>query len=249
MDLRAFEFQTEHALAAMARNYVVASNDLNPFVEAQILDLEPAVAAYAGTFSPIHGVIGLGLGHPVVPEEIEDIDRFFQRKERAPFWETSPSTEPSLLEHIRSHGFGVFEEQTVLGLELKNIPDEAFPPGITAEPDHGVWAQTHTRSHRPEASGPDLFSTVLMHMRSTRYYLQSEPKPDAAFTVFQDGLALTMARPLLQDSLLHAQLQHAARFKCRALALVVRPGTVRPTEAMPGFPWTFSYTRKIWKPS
>ncbi|NUM89694.1 MAG: hypothetical protein HUU37_10855, partial [Bdellovibrionales bacterium] len=75
MDAKTFEHQTEHALAAMARHYAVAANDLNPFVEAQALDLEPAVAVYAGTFSPVHGVIGLGLGHPVVQEEFEEIDR------------------------------------------------------------------------------------------------------------------------------------------------------------------------------
>lgn len=58
MDARAFEHQTEHAIAAFARHYVVAANDLNPFVDARVLDLEPAVAVYAGTFSPVHGVIG-----------------------------------------------------------------------------------------------------------------------------------------------------------------------------------------------
>lgn len=139
----------------------------------------------------------------------------------------------------------------MLGLQLKDLPEVPLPAGISSEPDHGEWALQHTSSSRGvlTVTGADLWSTILMHMRSTRFYLLAGDKKDAAFTFFQDGLAMAHSRTISEPQMLHAQIQHARNFQCRVLSLVVKPGTMRPQEAMPGIPWHFSYTRKIWKPS
>ena len=88
--------EIELAFAAEAAAHARAAGELNTFGEAEALELGGARAVYSGAWSPVHGVFGLGLDGPVESRDLQEIERFFQKKERAAAYWLCPSTDSSL---------------------------------------------------------------------------------------------------------------------------------------------------------
>jgi hypothetical protein len=200
----------EAALAAEAAAHARAALDLNPFLEAEAVELGRARLVYAGTFSPVHGAYALGLDGPLEERDWQEIHRFFQRKEReANFW-LAPFTDPSVAEALGAR-YRAGPATKVIGITLGPSPGGNFPDGVS-NPEHGAWALTFSRRENPARNEPDLLAMTKVHQRETRFYLLGDEA--ASYTFFHQGLAII---PYPDERLLPLQKREAEEFKCSAL--------------------------------
>jgi hypothetical protein len=200
----------EAALAAEAAAHARAGLDLNPFLEAEAVELGRARLVYAGTFSPVHGAFALGLDGPVEDRDWQEIHRFFQRKEREAHVWTAPFTDPSVEEGIRGR-YVAARTVKVHGISLGPSPGGEFPAGVS-NPEHGAWALTFSRRENPARTEPDLLAMTKVHQRETRFYLLGSEA--ASYTFFHQGLAII---PYPDARLLPLQKREAEEFKCSGL--------------------------------
>ena len=122
----------EAAFAAEAEAHARAALELNPHGEAEALELGAARAVYAGQWSQVHGVFGLGLDGPVEERDLREIERFFQRKERSPAFWLTPDTDPSLAEFLKQD-YEPSRRVPVHGLARPAAAERPLPAG-TSEP-------------------------------------------------------------------------------------------------------------------
>ena len=179
--------EVEAAFAAEAAAHARAALELNPFVEAESIELGRGRLVYAGTFSPAHGAYALGLDGPLEERDWAEIHRFFQRKEREPTFWIAPVTDLSVIEGIaRTHReaarFAV--HGVALNAEAPAAGSEA--PGTSA-PEHGAWALAFSPRENPGRREPDLLALTKMHQKETRFYLHEGA---ASYTFFHRGLAI-----------------------------------------------------------
>jgi len=202
----------ESAFAAEAAAHAAACFALNSYGEAECVELGSARLVYSGSFSPTHGVFGLGLDGPVEERDFLEIDRFFTRKERpAVYWVTS-FTDPSLREYLR-HGYRAIRTELVRGVtpsSPKNLPADPFLSG----PDHGAWSLGFAKALDPAAKEPNLLAVTKLHQKNTRFYLA---EGGASYTFFHQGIALV---PHPHPATWGLQLNEAAGFHCKSMAAI-----------------------------
>jgi hypothetical protein len=184
MDLTA----VEEAIAAEAAAHGEAASALNPYADAEALALGRAQLVYSGTFSPVHGVYGLGLDGPPDENDWREIDRFFARKERPPVFWLTPFTDPAVKEKI-SATHRPTKTILVSGEQPHAMGGKPFPG-----PDHSAWALAFRQSRAPGASEPDLLALTKLHQKNTRFYLEGGR---ASYTFFHRGIALVPFPPVL----------------------------------------------------
>lgn len=203
--------EIEQAFAAEAARYAAAALELNPFGEAEALELGASRAVYSGQWSPVHGVFGLGLDGPVEERDVREIERFFLKKERAPAFWITPATDPSLLELI-ARDYQPTRKSPVHGCEpaAAELPT---PGGTSRDLDHRAWALAFTQLLDPFAIEPGLVALTKLHQKDTRYYLGAN---SASYTFFHAGLALVPAPG--PHSVLALQAREAAEFHCSFFA-------------------------------
>src|SRR6218665_2003091 len=130
--------EIEAALAEEAAAHARASADLNSIGEAEAVEMGNARLVYSGVFSSVHGVYGLGLDGPAEERDWAEIDRFFQRKERAPVYSLAPFADTDIAIHIRpTHRLDRTEKVSGWMLEGNG---EAMHEAYLSGPDHGEWS-------------------------------------------------------------------------------------------------------------
>lgn len=165
--------QIEAAIAAEAAAHTAAAAELNPYAEAETLELGRANAVYSGAISPVHGVYALGLDGPPEERDWREIERFFHRKERAATYWITPFTDPAVVETIRETHRPTLK-QAVRGELLTSSSDPLDP---FTGPNLDAWSK---------AFG-DAAAFTKIHQRGTRFYLTSGA---ASYTFFHQGIAL-----------------------------------------------------------
>lgn len=223
--------EIEIAIAAEAAAHAKATHELNHLSEAESLELGAARAVFTGSFSSVHGVIGLGLDGYIENSDFEMIERFYQKKERAPFFWICPATDPSLREFLgnRFHETG---KQVVHAMKLDpaaTSPFGAAPP--FSPPDFQEWTIDFAKMDNPQATQPSLASFTKIHQKDTRFYSHAGT---ASYTFFHRGVAL-VPNPASQR-LLALQWQEAKDFGAKVFA------TLAPS-ALP-----LLYERKLFAP-
>lgn len=202
----------EFAFAAEMAAHCAAAAELNPYAEAECLELGAGRAVYCGAWSPVHGVAGLGLDGPVEPRDLAEVERFFHRKERAPAFWLCPETDPSLAE-LLGRDYRATRTVAVHGIGL----GEALPlpeASGTSKPDPNAWALDFTRALDPGASEPGLLALTKLHQKDTRYY--SGMAQAASYTYFHGGIAMVPAPSA--HSLLALQARDAKEWGASFLA-------------------------------
>ena len=204
----------ETALAFEAATHAAAALDLNPFGEAEVLELGGARAVYSGQWSPVHGVIGLGLEGPVEACDLQEIERFFSKKERAAAYWITPATHPSLLERLGTD-FHLVRKVPVHGAALGTGPLGLPTESGHSQPDHRDWALAFSQVLDPYAKEPGLVALTKLHQRETRFYL-GQGNAGASYTFFHAGLGLVPVPSA--HSLLALQAREAADYCCAFFA-------------------------------
>lgn len=179
----------ETALAAEAAAHATAAAALNPFLDAEVVELGSARLVYAGAFSAVHGVFALGLDGPPEERDWQEIERFFRRKERAAHFWVTPFTDPTVVERLR-RTHRITKTLAVRGRALEqhaHEPDELPPIEPKPGPDLDRWALQFSRRENPARTEADLLALTKLHQRQTRFYGEGT---HASYTFFHRGLAL-----------------------------------------------------------
>jgi hypothetical protein len=199
--------QIEQAFAREASAHAAAALELNPYGEAEALELGDARAVYTGQWSSVHGVMGLGLDGPVEERDLREVERFFHRKERSPAFWVTPETDPSLLE-LLGRDYRIVRSTSVHGCALPADAELPAPSGASREVDHRAWTLALTQQLDPYAKEPGLLALTKLHQKETRFYLGGG---SASYTFFHSGLALVPSPGA--HSLLALQVNEAAEFR------------------------------------
>jgi hypothetical protein len=202
--------EVELAFAAEAAAHARAASELNPFGEAESLELGEARAVYSGAWSPVHGVFGLGLDGPVEERDLAEVFRFFHKKERPPAFWVTPETDPSLL-LLLGRDFQATRKMPVHAATPAQV--DLPPPSGSHQPDHQAWTLAFTRTLDPGAVEAGLLALTKLHQKDTRFYLGAQA---ASYTFFHRGLALVPT--LAEHSLLALQASDAKEWGAAFLA-------------------------------
>ena len=196
--------EIEMAIAAHNEAYALATLEVNPFSEAETLDLGHAKAVYVGAVSPIHGVVGLGLEGEVTPSDLKQIENFFFKKERpATFWIT-PETHPSLLD-LMGPNYKATTNQKIYGAKDWELSEEK---NTSSTPELNDWPLAFTKTRKPTVAEPDLEAVTILHQKNARFYMNISGA--ASYTFFYQGIALA---PIASDCL-PFQMNEAKQFNC-----------------------------------
>ncbi len=177
--------EIEFAFAAEAAAHATAAAELNPFGEAESLELGDACAIYSGAWSSVHGVFGLGLDGPVEESDLRELKRFFYKKERAAAYWICPDTDPSLLE-LLGPSFEPVNKISIHGAPLASLPALPEPAGSN-QPEHKAWCLAFTQATDPGAKDTGLLALTKLHQKETRLYLGAN---GASYSFFHRGIAL-----------------------------------------------------------
>lgn len=202
----------ESAIAAEAAAHAEACFALNSYGEAEAIEMGSARLVYSGSFSPVHGVFGLGLDGPAEARDFAEIEKFFARKERAPSFWVTPFTDPSVKEYLRSQ-YRAIRNEIVRGLKPaspRELKADPFLPG----PDHGEWSLAFARTIDPAAKEANLLAVTKLHQKHTRFYSENGR---ASYTFFHQGIAL-VPHPCAET--MKAQLNEAAGFHAKAFTVI-----------------------------
>lgn len=209
MDARNIEF----AFAAEMAAHCAAAAELNPYAEAECLELGDARAVYCGAWSPVHGVCGLGLDGPVEERDLAEVERFFHRKERPPAFWLCPATDPSLGK-LLARDYRLTRTVAVHGIGLAQSSLPLPEPMGNNKPDLNAWALDFTHFLDPGAKEPGLLALTKLHQKDTRFY--SGLGQAASYTFFSRGIALVPAPSA--HSLLALQAREAGKWGAAYLA-------------------------------
>jgi hypothetical protein len=201
----------EPAIAAEAAAHTLAAAELNPFADADVLDLGGAFACYGGIFSPANGVHGLGMNGAVEARDLAEIERFFQQKEARPAFWICDATDPSLLELLGS--YSATKHELIYGAALEKSEPLKNASGTNA-PEPELWPLAFTRARDPQKKEPDLLALVKLHQKETRRYLNGEQ--DASYTYFHNSVA--WVPHVSSNELLALQWNDAREFRAKYFA-------------------------------
>lgn len=238
--------EIEAALAEEAAAHARASAELNSFGEAEAVEAGNARLVYSGVFSLVHGVFGLGLDGPAEDRDWAEIERFFQRKERAPFYYLTPFTDPTIATHIHlTHR--IARTERICGWMLEG-EGQAVHDAYLSGPDHGEWSLAFARLRNPGAKEADLLSATKLHQKNTRFYLQAGA---ASYTFFHRGIAVVPYPAGL--SLLKLQKKEAEAFRCKAFVVMGMSPSTHSGDTSPNVGTSDSlppllYERKVYEP-
>lgn len=191
--------EVEAAIADEASKFCDATLDINPYSEAEVLELGTARAVYTGVISAVHGVYGLGLDGPVEERDILEIEKFYARKERTPRFWVSDFADSSLLEFLGK--YEITQTQIICGQEAKSI-SIAATEGNNA-PDLNQWASSFSKIENP------LAAQTRVHQKNLRFYL-NESK--STFTFFSGNIAFI---PFVQRELFPKQVADIKKFQTK----------------------------------
>lgn len=204
--------EIEFAFAAEAAAHAAAAAELNPFNDAESLELGDARAVYSGQWSPVHGVFGLGLDGPVEERDLREVEKFFFKKERSAAYWITPQTDPSLAA-LLGRDFSPTRKIPVHGTSL---PGADFPlpdPSGSSKPDHNEWALAFTQLLDPASKEAGLIALTKLHQKDTRFYLSEHA---ASYTFFHRGMSLVPYAA--SQTLLALQIKEAQDFRTTYIA-------------------------------
>lgn len=197
-------FDCEKVIAAEAKDYASATLVLNPYSEAETLDLGVLLAVYCGVSSPVHGIYLLDSN--ILERDLQEADDFLARKDRKPwYWEPEGVKGFSSLRNTQ-----VIYKQKVFGKKLEasdGQDSQALPPSNV--PD---WAQKFSQilAKTTVINSPQLFAETKFQQANTRFYSDTTGE---SYTYFQGSTAFVPYAP--SSALLERQCKEAAQMGCK----------------------------------
>jgi hypothetical protein len=195
--------EIEQAIALEAVAHAEALASLNPYSEAEWIEIGNTKLVYTGVTSSVFGAYNFATDEIWEEREWLELERFFSRKERSPHFWVSPLTAPECIERIK-HTHKITKKQKVFGLELK--PREEFEEKL---PDLDNWGILFSKLQNPQATEASFLALIKLHQKNTRFY---ENELEGSYTFFHSGIALS---PYPSERLSAYQQASAEKFQCK----------------------------------
>ncbi len=234
--------QLEYAEAVDASGCVDAACRLDPESGAASKAGAGGYLTFCGVESPLTHAIGLGMHGPVTPEEIAEVEEFFQRRGAPVSIDVCPHADPTLRDILSQRGYRLTEFTNVL---VRKLPAEGLPPLSEhqlvrpAEPDEmELYATTIVRGFfgRDEMTEEELtLGRLLFRMPCTINYLafvEGEAVGGGGMSIrngvanlFGDGTLRESRGRRVQTSLIAERLRAASDAGCTLAMAGTQPGT------------------------
>jgi hypothetical protein len=195
--------EIEQAIADEAVAHVEAVASLNPYAEAEWIEIGNSKLVYTGVTSSVFGAYNFAVDEIWEEREWLELERFFSRKERAPNFWVNPLSNPACIERIQST-HKITKKQKVFALELKTR--EGFEEKL---PDLEKWGILFSKLQNPEAREASFLALIKLHQKNTRFY---ENQMEGSYTFFHSGIALV---PFPAPALSATQQASAEKFQCK----------------------------------
>jgi len=227
------------------------------------MEVAGAIATYDGAESPMTQTFGLGLASPVLAEELERLEEFFQQRGAPVQHEVCPLAGMAVVSMLHGRGYAPVEMSTVL---YRTLPAAApgvrnsIPVRIVAAEDRETWVRTAAAGWQeyPELAHMlvDLMQVVTAREGEVSFLAEHHGAPIAAAALsIQNGVAILAGactvpehrRQGAQRALLEARLAYAASVGCDlAMMTAAEPGSASQRNAeRQGF--RIAYTRMKWR--
>lgn len=227
---------------------------------------EPVAGGYAffiGHDSPLSHAIGMGINGPVIAEDIERLNRFYQSHCAPANVKLCPQATPLLLSLLNEQGYRPTGFENLMVRSLNNEVDD-FPTTFDelevreAEPvEADLWSHVVTEglTDKPDPEIHELdVATVQYHMKTSHPYLvwlEGRPVGGGAMAVqaktaflFSMSVLPVIREKGIEKSLMRYCLAKALKSRCNMAMMNVEPGSLsqRHAESL-GF--RLAYTRVI----
>lgn len=227
-----------------------------------VLERGGAVAIFDGADSPLSQSFGLGLFEPAAPDQLAELEAFFQARGADAMHEVSPFAGVETLALLVARGYQPIELSTVLVQPLTDaapIDGPLIARAIDPERDGAAWLETSVAgwASEPEvaAIARSIAEVGLANRGVTQYLVERDGAPIASGTLGVHGnVALLIgastrpeARGLgAQAAILARRLADARARGCTTAMMVAAVGSASQRNAeRRGF--RVAYTRSKWR--
>ncbi len=256
----------ERTEARANADFVETRARLQPDSGAAWIEVGGVYAMFDGPESPCTQTFGLGLFEETTPEQLHDIEDFFETRAAPVFHEVSPMADPSLMSLLSDRGYRPIELTSVLFRETgrETDHDETVNPDITtrviAADEVELWARTSAGGWATEHEGLAEFMLGFGRISaqcSGAYPWIAEFDGNAISTgmqfIYGEVAMLAGASTIpegrnqgAQNALLAARLGFAAKHGCTLAIMGAAPGSQSQRNAQKnGF--QIAYTRTKWQ--
>jgi GNAT superfamily N-acetyltransferase len=237
--------------------------ELQPDVGAEWTEVAGAYAMFDGPDSPLTQTFGLGLFHPFLARELEQVEEFFDARGAPTNHEVSAFAPRETLSLLGARGYTPIEASTVL-VRPTSPPASLERTAVTVRPltedDAPLWCRIAGQGWSAESAELGAFverlGAVVAHARGVTCFLadlDGEPVAAGALNV-TNGIALLAGASTIpaarrrgaQLALLEARLAFAAERGIDLAMIVTQPGSASQRNAeRRGFRPV--YTRAKWQ--
>jgi hypothetical protein len=247
-------------------DFVETRRSLSPESGAEWIEVAGAYAMFDGPESPLTQTFGLGVFEDVNAETLDELERFYTKKNSPVFHEVSPMADAGHLSLLAERGYRPVELSTVLFRELDHDDPVGSPAGrtigtrIVSKEDADVWAETSAKGWSSVDAGlvafiRDLGRVIARCSGSFPYLAEIDGQPVGAgsLLIYDDVCIIAGASTVpefrnrgAQNALLADRLNFAADLGCRFAMMAAAPGSQSQTNAQRnGF--QIAYTRTKWQ--
>lgn len=233
--------RVERALAASARNVILAMAERDPSSSAGAREIAGGFALYGGAGNPLTQAMAIGMSCAVTPAELDAIEAILAPSGGTRQLELTPYVDPSLPALLAVRGYRVHEWQLVWTRAIPDAPLAPPPEGVRitrATRDEGELAcRVMLEGFLESAEVPDSALGLMRPLawaRDTELFiawLGDEPI-GAATVAWADGVVFggSAVRPAFrrrgaQGALIRARLDRAMQLHCTLACSNTLPGT------------------------
>lgn len=255
----------ERAEAVNNADSVEARARLFPESGATWIKVAGTYAMFDGVGSPITQTFGLGMFEPAGPEELSEIERFFQSRGAEVFHEVSPMADLSLFSQLGERGYRPIELTSVMYRPLAEFLETAPPVEVPLttrrieESEGERWAEVSVEGWSEYKEYAHIMldlARISAHRKyAACFFAEMDGRPVATGALgITDGVALLAGASTIpearrrgaQRTLLDCRLRYAAEQGCSLAMMCAQPGSSSQRNAeREGF--RIAYTRIKWQ--
>jgi len=257
----------EAAEGYACRQFALARRRIITESTSEVIRVAGVDVVFDGPGSPVTQTFGLGLFESPSPEDLDQIEHFFESRGAATHHEVSPFAGASTLQILCSQGYEPIEISNVLYRPIE-LPVETAANKLTdqiqirvvGEEEADLWSDVNARGWMHDHPDFEPFvreiAALLVNRENSPCFLaEIDGKPGAAGLIaVHEGVALfagwstlpEFRRRGLQTALLEARMRYAREQGCDLAMIVAEPGSNSQRNAQrQGF--SIAYTRIKWR--
>jgi hypothetical protein len=244
--------------------FVEARAKAFPKSGAEWIEVAGTYAMFDGPTSPISQTFCLGMFQAITNEDMDRLERFFQKRGAQVFHEVSPLADPTAFELLNERGYKPIEFTSVLFRPISEYarlavkPDEGIEVRLIEESEQEAWSEIAFEGWSEFTELADFLrdmGKVQAVSESLSFLAKLDNRPIATgLLTICDGVALLAGASTIPEerrkgaqlALLEGRLRYGAEHGCDIAMMAALPGSASQRNAeRHGF--RIAYTRIKWQ--